>query len=206
MKIPPGKTEAEVLKAIEKAANILAPSFVFGSYDVSDIKQHCYVAAIEALDKDKYNPEMPLENFLYACIRNALVRLKRDKYRRNDPPCKRCHAGEPCQDAGHARQCPKYKAWFDRNAAKANLANPISVEHVSDERERRARAESRAESDAEIAELLQRIDEQLPVELRATYLQMRAGVSVSKGKRLQVEAAVKDILKGAIEACPSEDD
>ncbi len=46
--------------------------------------------------------------------------------------------------------------------------------------------------------MLTRIDTHLDVELRATYLQMRAGKAVPKAKRQVVEAAVREIL-GACE-------
>lgn len=203
MKIPPGHTEQSVLAAVDKAASILAPSFVFGSYELDDVRQHCYLAAIKALEAERYNPELPLENFLYTSIRNALINLKRE-YRRSDAPCPACHAGAPCAAAVDG-SCPKYRAWHDRNQRRANVASPLAIDSVSDERESRARTESTVETDAEIGEILRLVDEHLPVELRQTYLQMRAGVSVPKGKRLQVERAVKDILKGEIE-CPSEDD
>lgn len=204
MKIPQGYTEAQVLAAVEKAVNILAPSFVFGTYDLEDVKQHGFLIALKVLEKDKFDTSRPLANFLYTSIKNGYINLKRDEYRRNDPPCPSCHAGTPCPKAvGPA--CPKYQSWFDRNQAKANIANPLALEHISDEGERRTRTSSSAEQEAEIGELLQTIDAHLPVELRASYLQMRAGVSVPKGRRLLVEQAVKDILKGALDECPSGD-
>ncbi len=42
--------------------------------------------------------------------------------------------------------------------------------------------------------MLQLIDEYLPVELRAAYLQLRAGKAVPKAQRRAVEAAIKEIL------------
>ena len=50
------------------------------------------------------------------------------------------------------------------------------------------------EDDIQMRELLARIDERLPVAIRATYLQMRAGKSVPKARRAEVEAAVRVIL------------
>jgi DNA-directed RNA polymerase specialized sigma24 family protein len=203
MKIPPGKTEAEVLAAIEKAVNILAPSFVFGYYDVEDIKQHGRMKALELLEEDKYDPSLPLENFLYTHIRNRFINLRRDKLRRNDPPCRLCHSGSPCGDDGD--HCPKYASWLTRNQAKANIMRPLDLNHISDERENRTRTRATAAQEVEIDELVQRIREELPVELQATFLMMRDGVSIPKAKRVQVENAVKEILRGTIE-CPSEDD
>lgn len=205
MKIPPGHTEASVVAAVTKAANILAPSFVFGPYDLDDIKQQCFLFALKVLDKGAFDPGRPLENYLYTGIRNELINFKRNKFRRNDPPCPRCHASDHCPDSSPGDVCPKYRSWLDRNQAKANLCNPLALDSVCDEKERRTRAASTAEADAEIGELLHLIDAKLPIELRQTYLQMRAGVSVPKGRRLQVERVVSEILRGAIE-CPSETD
>lgn len=204
MKIPPGHTEESVLAAIAKATAILSQSFVFGCYSAEDISQECHVFAIEALAKDKYNPELPLENFLYTHIRNRVTNLRRDRYRRNDYPCSSCHNSTPCADAVGG-MCPKYRAWWERNQRKANIASPLALDKVRDDSGRLG-GESHVEEEAEIRELLDRIDAELPVDLRQTYLQMRAGVSVPKSKRLLVESAVKDILKEVIGSCPSEDD
>lgn len=205
MKIPPGYTEERVLQAIEKAADILAPSFVFGSYDVDDIRQQCFLFAFEVLEKEKFDPGRPLENFIYTHLRNQLINFRRNKFRRNDPPCGSCHSGVPCPKA-EGEHCRKYRAWLRLNNAKANISSPLALDNVCDEKERRTRVESSSEQDVEIDELIKLVDSQLPVELRATYLQMRAGVSVPKPKRLQVERAVTEILKGTIESCPSADD
>jgi DNA-directed RNA polymerase specialized sigma24 family protein len=206
MKLPPGKTEEEVLSAIEKAVNILAPSFVFGFYDVADIKQEARMFALQCLDK--YDCRRPLENFIYAHTKNRLINFKRDKFKRNDPPCQVCHiANSTNQRPKHedGEFCAKYLAWKNRNAAKANIMRPLDLDYIADESEANTRLPSEAETTVETAELLQRIDEELDIELRATYLQMRAGESVPKAKRLIVEEAVKEILRGALE-CPSEED
>lgn len=206
MKLPSNKSEKEVLAAIEKAVNILAPSFVFGPYGVDDIKQEARLFALQCLKK--YDESRPLENFIYSHVKNRLINLKRDKFKRNDPPCKSCHSSSMSFERSlHAdgQLCDKYKSWRARNASKANLMRPLDLDHIADEHERNTRVESEVESDVETKELLRLIDAQLNVELRATYLQMRAGEPVPKAKRRIVEKAVRDILKGAIE-CPNEDD
>lgn len=205
MVIPPGYTEQSVLAAVEKCAAILAPKFVFGSYDLDDIRQQCHIFAIEVLEKEKFDPRRPLENFLYRHLKNQLINFKRNKFRRTDPPCHFCAGGQACPEAG-VGYCAKYSQWLERNKNKANIASPLGLDNVCVERETRARADSSVETEAEIGELLAKIDAELPVELRATYLQMRAGVSVPKTSRLKVERAVKDILSGVIEECPSEAD
>lgn len=201
MKVPPGYTEAQVLEAIETAVSILAPSFVFGHYEIEDIKQYGYQVAIEKLAEGKFDCQRPLPNFLYTCIRNKFINLKRDEYRRTDPPCTACHSGQPCEKADGNSCCRKYYLWHTRNKNKSGIANPIGLEQTFDDRP----SSSTAEEDVQISEMLERIDLELPIELRATYLQMRANVHVPKAKRLQVEKAISEIFKGAI-GCPSVDD
>jgi hypothetical protein len=191
MNIPQGYTEKQVLDAIERSVTILAPGFVFGVYDVDDIKQHGRMAAVVAVNSGKYDAARPLDNFVYTSVRNALVNLKRDKYHRTDPPCRPCHVGEPCCLPG---PCKKYADWAARNAGKANIARPLGLDHVADEKERRTRLAPAAEADAEVSELVQRIDAELPVELRQVYLQMRAGVAVPRTKRAEVTREVRRII------------
>lgn len=58
-----------------------------------------------------------------------------------------------------------------------------------------ARDGADVQATAEVNEVLALIDEHLPLDLRATYLQMRAGVAnIPKHKRAAVEKAVRDIL------------
>jgi hypothetical protein len=161
------------------------------------------MCALEVLEKECYNPSLPLENFLYTHIKNRFVNLHRDKLRRRDAPCRACHEGKPCDQGSN---CSKYAAWLKRNTAKANLMRPLDLAHISDEREPHTRLASTVTEDAEIDEMLQLVDKHLPVELRSTYLQMRDGVSVSRAKRNEVEQRVREILRGALECQQNEDD
>jgi len=191
MKIPPGKTEAEVLAAIEKAVDILAPGFVFGPYTLDDIKQEGRLEAIKLLEKDVYDTSRPLENLLYTHIKNRYINLVRDKLRRSDSPCPQCHSGFSCRPEG---PCEKYVIWRDRNRVKSNIMRPLDLDHVADEHEQRTRVESTVTSEAELAELLAKIDAQLPAGLRSDYLKMRDGVTIPRTRKAQVEEAVKAII------------
>lgn len=197
MKIPPGMTEAVVLAAIEKAVALLSPSFVFGYYDIDDIRQHGRLEALKVLEKESYDPSRPLENFLYTHVRNRYINLRRDKLRRNDPPCRRCHDGDPCGGAGVL--CERYSGWLRRNMDKANIMRPLDLNHAADERDPRGRHRQGPDGEAEVAELVRRVRERLPADLQSTFLQMRDGAAVPKARRQVVEAAVKDILGGDLE-------
>lgn len=198
MNLPAGVTEQQVLDAIENAVRILAPSFTFGIYDLEDVKQEARMEGLRVMKK--YDPSRPLENFLYSCIRNKLIRLKRDEFRRNDPPCLLCHHAEGKVSKHEDGQfCKKYVDWKKRNDAKANLMRPLGIDHISDQGEESTRRESEVPETAELNEMLRLIDEHLDVELRAVYLQMRANRPVPKSRRVAVEKAVREILRDALE-------
>lgn len=198
MFISPGYTEAQVLASIEKAVTILSPGFAFGHWDRDDVAQYGRLYVIQRLEK--FDPTRPLDNWVFIMVRNSYINLRRDKLRRNDPPCKICHNSGSCQGKGY---CKKYTDWLARNNAKANLMRPLDIEYISDEHEARTRTECHMESEVEMEEVYEKIDRELDVELRATYLQMRDGVTVPKSRRLLVMNAVREILKGVVE-CPSE--
>lgn len=187
---PPNKTQDEVLVAIERVVGILANSFTFGFYDLEDIKQEGRIAALKGLKK--YDTSLPIENFLYTVVRSRLINLRRDKLKRSEPSCQACHTGTPCGPGGAT--CRKYKAWLRLNTSKAAIMQPLDLENISDEKERHTRAESDALEVAAGDELLERIDLELPVELRSYYLQMRANIPIPKAKRHEVIEAVRRII------------
>lgn len=193
LKVPPNLTEAEVLTAIDNVVNRLARSFRFGYHEVEDMKQEGRLEALRALTR--YDNKRPLENFLYIHVKNRFINFKRDKFRRNDPPCKLCHNSvQGHTQHPNGRYCDKYELWHKRNTTKQNIMNPLDISGISDEKEPHTREESTVLSGLEQAELLSLIDSKLPVELRATYLQMKDGVFVSRARRAEVEGAIKEIL------------
>jgi len=70
------------INIILDVVNKIAPKYVFGYYDVDDIKQESYIICCEALDK--YDESRPLENFLSKHLSNRLKTLIRDKYSRKN--------------------------------------------------------------------------------------------------------------------------
>jgi hypothetical protein len=187
-------TEAQVIEEIDKVTRTLAPKYTFGPYDRDDIKDQGWVYAIEVLDREVYDHTRPLANFLYIHVRNRLSNFKRDNLRRNDPPCQACHRGDLCGRDGEGSECKKYAAWRKRNQDKANIQRPLDLTHIADEKERNTRLASHVVEDVALAELLEKIDLKLPVELRQDYLLMRSGEAIPKARRLAVENMVKDIL------------
>lgn len=196
MQLPPGMTETEVLEKIEHAVRLLAPSFVFGFYDVDDIKQQARIFGMEAIPR--YDTGRPLENFMFSHIKNRLINFRRDNYKRNDPPCTLCHAGRQNEHID-GQICERYRKWKRTNSRKANLMSPIHIDSVADEHERTMRSESEVDANVNIAEMSRLIDEQLSAELRSDYLRMKAGESIPKTRQAKVKDAVRVILKDFID-------
>jgi hypothetical protein len=192
--IPPGFTEAEVLAAIDRVSTVLAPAFVFGFFTVEDIRQQARLFALEVLAKGQYKPGQALDGYLFSAVRNKLRNYKRDLHHRSDPPCQKCATGDFCCQSG---PCKVFVAWVARNQTKANLARPVDMGDVPPDREPRTSEESVVEQAAEGNELEQLIDERLPLELRADYLKMRAGVHPGDRRREPVQRAILAILAEA---------
>lgn len=201
MIIPEGYTEAEVVETLDKCASLLAGSFVFGYFDRDDIIQEAKLSAIKVINEGKYDPSRPLLNFVYSHMRNQLINFKRNKFKRTDAPCLSCKEGIPCTNGEF---CEKYIIWRDTNESKANIIRPLSIDYISDEKEDNMRTESEPSSELEIREVLELIDRELPIEHRALYLQMRAGVNIPKSKRILIEKIVTDIIHKAGIICQKE--
>jgi DNA-directed RNA polymerase specialized sigma24 family protein len=196
-----GMTEDEVLAVIECVVRQLASKFTVPGFDRDDIAQEARLMAMDGLHRYEPQPDAsgrptrPLMNFLVSHVRNRLVNLRRDRHRRADSPCRRCQNGAPCGPDGGS--CDAYLAWNERQQKKSFVRNPVGLDSVSEENASTGRDSTVEE--ASHREMLRMIDEGLPVELRRTYLQMRAGVpNVSRSKREQVEVAVREILGASL--------
>lgn len=75
---PSSEQQATILKVIDR----IAPKYVFGYYQLDDIKQEAYIICLEALDK--YDKKRPFENFISHHLSNRLKTLIRDKYSRSN--------------------------------------------------------------------------------------------------------------------------
>jgi hypothetical protein len=183
------EAEADIHRVIRQVARGLAPKYVFGYHNRSDIEQDAFVLALEVLEKEVYDPGRPLENFLYVHIRRRLGNNIRKSYYRGEPPCTCCDPVNPPPEP-----CKKWLDWHRRNTSKQNLMRPLDVSTVNDEHEPRMASPSSAVEDASMNEILSRIDRLLPVDLRADYLRMREQVMIPKVRRQRVREAILAIL------------
>lgn len=202
-----GKSEAEVLQAIEHVVRVLSKDFTFGYYDQDDISQQIRLYALERMPQ--YDGERDLANYLYVAVKRRLLNLVRDKFKRSDPPCKSCHAGRPCAeatpDANGEGACERYLQWATLQCRKASLVQPVHWSEVIDKRHADANSQSPSEEAASL-ELLRMIDLQLPAELRADYVKLKEGVKLPPKRAERVMHALRAILCADPEARPDDDE
>jgi len=165
MKIPKGMDETEVVETILKISKKLAHKYTFASYEVEDIEQEAFLIGIAGLSK--YDQERPLENFMYVHINNRLKTFKRDNYYR--------------LEHGAAEKIQK---------SKKDILEPLDIHelyHI-------ATGDSISE-DAELSEVLERIDEELPSSMRSDYLKLKNNATLPKSRKAKVVSFIQDILE-----------
>lgn len=199
MKTLPNLSEAEIVDSIYRVVNQLASRFRFGYHSIEDMKQEGAKFAIEAINSGSYDASRPLENFLYTHLRNRFINFKRDKYIRNEPPCKTCIFYDPtfkkstnaCGAFVDKGDCQKLTDWQVRNSVKKSLMRPLDVSLVSDDSIETADNNS---MDMDFDELKDKINIGLPADLRTDYLRLLAGQNLPKLRKQRVREAVMEIL------------
>lgn len=181
-------TEAQVVAEVNRIVGLLANSFRFGYYDADDIKQEAWIEAIKGLEN--YDESRKLDSFLYTHIKNRLINLKRNKFKRPNSPCKYCH-GQPENHTTHKdnKHCKKYKRWLVRNTAKQNLMAPKPIINVSP-----AQFISKNLDNIEDREIFDRIEAHLDPHMRKIYLKVLYETPVSKRDREHLVEKVREIL------------
>lgn len=102
------------MKAVIKK---LTRSFQFHHYTEQDIAQQCWVAAMSIIKK--YNPKYHnLELYLFWCVRQKLLNLRRDHFRDPVAPCKESHKNYL---HGVEDYSPEYERWVKNNQAKQRV-------------------------------------------------------------------------------------
>jgi DNA-directed RNA polymerase specialized sigma24 family protein len=198
---PSGVTEKSFLAAVNHIAGVLSAKFQFGPHDKDDIAQIVSLHALEALPR--FDPAKGnLEGFLYRHCSHRLCNMRRDETgSRTDTPCKTCFEHALGAGDGHpdGSVCQDFVVWWNRRQTRGRLARPVGIDNVFVEGESRMKADSIVESEAEMKELRSLIDAQLPIEFRADYLRLRAGLwaSIPIPRRRAVRQKVAEILRAA---------
>ena len=165
MKIPKGMNETEVVNTILKISKKLAHKYTFASYEVEDIEQEAFLIGIAGLSK--YDQGRPLENFMYVHINNRLKTFKRDNYYR--------------LEHGAAEKIQK---------SKKDILEPLDIHelyHI-------ATGDTISE-DEELSEVLERIDEELPSNMRSDYLKLKNNATLPKSRKAKVISFIQDIIE-----------
>lgn len=195
LQIPPHLNEQETLETIDRVVKTLSSSFTFGFFDLDDIYQEARIICLKVLPK--YDPSKRLDNFLYIHLKRRLLTFWRDNYQRNDPPCPACHvAFRNSSDSPHSdgEYCKKYLAWHQRNLQRKRLMVPVDISIIADDSEKSTLFFDKIAENEEFKELMEKIDLNLPVELRSAFLRLRAGEQVPKTIRERLQEVISEIL------------
>lgn len=170
-------------EVVKKITSSLAGKSTFGIYTKEDIAQEIYIFCLQSVKK--YDGKRNLYNFLFTCCRRLLKNLYRNEFFRYECPCKLCSFKQE-GETGHTdgKLCDVYKNWFRVNSMKSNLANPVKFTEKFDVIDNN----KNAYEDVDNSDFLEKIENDLPIELRETYLKMKTGVHVSyKDKQLVLD-------------------
>ncbi len=195
MKLPKGFTEQQFLAEVEGVVRLLAPEFKTYQDDIEDVRQDMRFWAMEGVGR--YNPaKAKLAGFLYVHIRNRMTNARRKQYYCGECPCKLCKGGQPGGTRHLDRQfCEVYLDWLTKNNQKQNVATPTSLANADDDMEASLWSEHDLCANLSLNEVLEKIDAELPLALRPTYLKMRDGVKgISKEMRDAVMDKVAEII------------
>lgn len=196
MKLPKGYTEEQVVRQMKNAVGHLAKHFIFGYYDLDDIKQEGYLYAIDAVEKyDVDNSRgCSLYTYIYTYVKNRLLNLRRDKMERLESPCDGCKdaADGQCRVFGQEELCPIWAAWRRRNDTKKNLASMHEDESTQKLIDYEQKDISNELADREISTY---VLNHIPISFRSNFLRYLDGYKLSKPKREQLQKIVLDILE-----------
>lgn len=159
------KINDEQMALITRIVKIHAPCYTVSGYEVEDIEQEGFIICFKAFAK--WDGVRPLENFLVTCLSNRLKTFVRDKNR---------------LQGGFAR-------------VSQLIQNPIDIEHVDWDTERSLITEDVVSSSVEYRDLLDAIDQYLPISLRKDYLLMQAGVKINRGRKKKIREYIAILFK-----------
>lgn len=184
LNLPEGTSEEEFVEIVTGIANKLCDKFKFGYYEREDIRQECFIQAIDALDR--YDANRPLVNFLWSHIHNRLCNLKRDKYFRLEKPCDKCPINayiakeDHCKAYENKTDCRWYYTWLTKNSSKQNIMNPIGISVINDEKEDNMKKGQDILATVAHSEILDLIDQNISLPMRKYWLQQKGGVKIPK--------------------------
>lgn len=158
----PTKTQQEtILKVIDR----IAPKYVFGYYELDDIKQESYIICLEGLQK--YDKTRPFENFISKHLSNRLKTLIRDKYSRSNIESEK---------HGQLNQSKKNLMDLKSNEGQPKMCEDNTLEKMLTE------------------EAMETLMRELPPSMRNNFYRLANGVSIQSAKKTALFNKVKEIL------------
>lgn len=193
--LPHGLTEKDFTQIVDKVARSLSKVFKFGFHDSEDIKQTIYVIALEQ-GLPKWDGVRPLGTFLYSVCHNALYNQKRKHYSRLTPPCNQCplnayiKKGDICTAYDTKEECSLYYNWSCNNAAKKTLMDAINIMDA----DTTCVIDENREPELDITNLFEKLDKELPVEIRPYWLKLYGGETLKLHEMNELKRAVYEIV------------
>jgi DNA-directed RNA polymerase specialized sigma24 family protein len=182
-------TEELFLETLDNITKKLIYKFKFGYHNIEDMKQQAAIFALEGLKK--YDNSRPLENFLWTHVRNRLFNFKRDNYQRPDKPCLTCPLYKPnqhpsdCSEFQDKLNCEAYKSWFTRNNSKKNIMQPSYIDKQDPQNNQNL------VKDISNEDMINKIEEMLPIKYRETFLKLKFGSKISKNEKVKLQNYIK---------------
>lgn len=158
---PTPDQQQTILKVIDR----IAPRYVFGYYELDDIKQEAYIICLDAISK--YDKKRPFENFISKHLSNRLKTLVRDKYYRSKTSSEK-----------HGQLNQSKKNLMDLKASENHQADK-----PEDPLEKLATKEA-----------MGLIMEKLSPSMRNNFFRIANGVSVQSAKKKALFSKIKEIL------------
>lgn len=202
MDLPHGLTEEVLIETLNKVLRNLAGKFRFGYHDIEDIKQQGMLDFIEK-GLQGWDGKRPLDSYAYSHIRHRLINFKRDNYFRKEPPCTACPFYDPkckksvnkCAEFTDKNDCLKWVGWINRNESKKNIISPIDISDVDDENEERMRMSGELGEIFDKKEVLDYLEQNVPIVMRADYLKILHGISVPKKRKEEIMLTIKSLIE-----------
>lgn len=201
--VPAGMTESQALAVIERVVKVAARNYSFGIHSSDDVEQVGRMECVILLSKGKYDPARPLKNYLHKHLKRRFINLRREILRADTQSvgCRACYhmwqssvkTPEPC--GADTRQCKQFLTWAANHAQKLKVGFPDNIESASSQTQSMI-LEDTVFRQVAGRELLDRIDRNLPAELRGDFRILWEGKGIPKDRKSAVQQAVLEILHG----------
>jgi len=194
-------TEGEVIGIIQLVAHKLSQKYKYSYHTREDMEQDAFIEAFRALET--YDCTLPLENYLTICLRNHFLNMRRKHVERAETPCNRCALNilGKCWAFVSRSQCGRYDRWKRRNDSKRLLANGVSTGSTNSNKDGSAGSNyDRGENDkslrsVEYREILERIEERIPLKIRKQYLKWKNGIKIGAAEEREILEMIGELVE-----------